>query len=83
MYMRTRFPQLSRCSGYCLALIIIQIFKWRQKLQIYTEFKPEFLFEGFTGQNCETNVNDCSPSPCPLAATCIDQVDCIYLSGIN
>ncbi|EJW75735.1 hypothetical protein WUBG_13357, partial [Wuchereria bancrofti] len=44
---------------------------------------------GFTGQNCETNINDCSPSPCPLAATCIDQVGGFFcqcpfnMTGLN
>jgi len=36
------------------------------------------LFPGFTGVNCETNVDDCSPSPCPLSARCLDQVNAFY-----
>lgn len=39
------------------------------------------LILGFTGQNCETNINDCLPSPCPLAATCVDQV--VFSSKIS
>uniref|UniRef100_A0A0K0DJ67 Sushi, nidogen and EGF-like domain-containing protein 1 n=1 Tax=Angiostrongylus cantonensis TaxID=6313 RepID=A0A0K0DJ67_ANGCA len=33
---------------------------------------------GFTGIYCETNINDCARSPCPLGATCIDQINSAY-----
>lgn len=44
---------------------------------------------GFTGPECETNINECSLSPCPLTATCIDQLDSYYcqcpfnMTGVN
>ena len=28
--------------------------------------------EGFLNQNCETNVNECSPKPCQNGTDCID-----------
>uniref|UniRef100_A0A8L8KFJ7 Sushi, von Willebrand factor type A, EGF and pentraxin domain-containing protein 1 n=1 Tax=Heligmosomoides polygyrus TaxID=6339 RepID=A0A8L8KFJ7_HELPZ len=33
---------------------------------------------GFTGAHCETNIDDCARSPCPLGATCIDQINVAY-----
>ncbi|VDM57880.1 unnamed protein product [Angiostrongylus costaricensis] len=33
---------------------------------------------GFTGIYCETNIDDCARSPCPLGATCIDQINSAY-----
>uniref|UniRef100_A0A1I8G0V6 Delta-like protein n=1 Tax=Macrostomum lignano TaxID=282301 RepID=A0A1I8G0V6_9PLAT len=30
---------------------------------------------GFTGQNCETNIDDCQPNPCKNGATCIDGIN--------
>src|SRR3569832_2639987 len=41
------------------------------------------------GVNCDTNIDDCAASPCPQAATCIDQVNghtchCPFnLTGMN
>ncbi|KAK6044761.1 hypothetical protein COOONC_17734, partial [Cooperia oncophora] len=32
----------------------------------------------FTGVHCETNIDDCARSPCPLGATCIDQINSAY-----
>ena len=30
---------------------------------------------GFTGKNCETNINECDPSPCLNGANCVDGVN--------
>ena len=30
---------------------------------------------GFTGSECETNINDCSPDPCRNGGTCSDGID--------
>lgn len=44
---------------------------------------------GFTGNECETNINECALSPCPLNSTCVDQLDSYYcqcpfnMTGIN
>ena len=31
--------------------------------------------EGFTGKNCETNINECDPSPCLNGGHCVDGVN--------
>lgn len=36
------------------------------------------MFAGYTGIDCETEINECMPSPCPLSATCIDQINGYY-----
>ncbi|KAL3108453.1 hypothetical protein niasHT_015375 [Heterodera trifolii] len=30
---------------------------------------------GFTGNECETDIDECRPSPCPMAAQCVDLVN--------
>ena len=30
---------------------------------------------GFTGKNCETNINECDPSPCLNGGNCVDGVN--------
>lgn len=30
---------------------------------------------GYTGKNCEENINDCTPGVCAPAATCIDLIN--------
>lgn len=48
------------------------------KIVYHTAVSTPAFFSGFTGQNCEVNLDDCTPSPCPLAATCIDQQNSYY-----
>ena len=31
--------------------------------------------EGFTGDRCETNIDDCDPNPCQNGGTCIDGIN--------
>ena len=41
---------------------------------------------GFTGTACETNIDDCAPSPCDNGATCVDLVNtfsCICDEGFS
>jgi Notch-like protein len=33
---------------------------------------------GYSGDNCETNNNDCATANCPSSATCIDVVNAHY-----
>ena len=45
-----------------------------------------FLLEGYTGMNCEININDCDPSPCENGAECEDLVmatRCHCLTGFT
>jgi Notch-like protein len=35
---------------------------------------------GYTGQECQTNIDDCSPDPCQNGGTCVDGVDSYTLS---
>ncbi len=37
--------------------------------------KKKFLSEGFEGDRCETNINDCIANKCENNATCIDQIE--------
>ena len=42
------------------------------------------LFLGFTGENCEVNVNECLSFPCENNGTCEDRIDgyiCHCMSG--
>ena len=38
---------------------------------------------GFTGTNCETNINDCSPNPCMHGGTCTDAIASFTCSCID
>lgn len=41
---------------------------------------------GYTGRDCEVNINDCSPLPCNNGGTCIDKVndfDCQCVAGFD
>lgn len=35
---------------------------------------------GWSGANCDTNINECSSSPCQFGGTCIDGVNGYYCS---
>jgi hypothetical protein len=35
-------------------------------------------FTGYTGKNCESNIDDCLPGVCPPASTCIDLTNDFY-----
>ena len=40
--------------------------------------------DGYTGENCSVNINDCSPQPCMNNGTCSDMVNgfnCTCITG--
>ena len=42
--------------------------------------------EGFVGENCQTNIDDCNPMPCLNGATCQDKINafqCICPPGLS
>jgi len=51
-----------------------------------TENYTCMCLDGFTDNNCETNIDDCSPNPCKNNGTCMDQVNnytCQCTSGFT
>lgn len=41
---------------------------------------------GFTGKNCQININECGSSPCLNGATCVDEINnysCVCLKGFE
>jgi len=39
---------------------------------------PVYCLTGYTGQNCETNINECLTRTCPGSATCFDGIATSY-----
>ncbi len=56
-----------------IIILILEVIKCKKIVKLIV--KILFLFAGFVGTHCETNVNDCKENPCKNGGQCLDAVN--------